>query len=495
MLETVACVRVRANRISVILGHLDAKNHDTGEVSKPTDVSITAARLYYLKVETRMPYKFGQQVLREITCARACVTVRDGEGDLVEGWGETPLSVGWVWPTDSLAYRHKEERLKGFTCTLAREIPGFGVAGHPLEIGHAFQQQILPGLLAHEAEGFPGEEAIPYLAGLACLSAFDLAAYDAFGIAHDVGVFDTFGADFLNHDLDRYLEADAEGVSFEKKYPQEFLAGRQDRIAVWHSVGGADPIDESELSGDEPDDGYPVLLRDWIRRDGLDCLKIKLSGADAEWDYQRLRAIGSIAREEGVAHLCADFNCTVEEPAYVNRILDRLKSETPETLERILYVEQPFPYDLEVNQIDVHSVSSRCKLMMDESAHDWRFVRLGRQLGWTGAALKTCKTLSGAILTLCWTRAHGMDLMVQDLTNPMLAQVPHVLLAAHAGTMMGLESNAMQYYPEASIPEARVHPGLYRRSDGVLDLRTLGKSGFGYKIDEIGRELPPPVAG
>ncbi len=87
-------------------------------------------------------------------------------------------------------------------------------------------------------------------------------------------------------------------------------------------------------------------------------------------------------------------------------------------------------------------------------------------LGWSGAALKTCKTLTGAILTLCWTRAHGMDLMVQDLTNPMLAQVPHVLLAAYAGTMMGLESNAMQYYPEASLPEAEIHPGLYRRKRG-----------------------------
>ena len=45
-----------------------------------------------------------------------------------------------------------------------------------------------------------------------------------------------------------------------------------------------------------------------------------------------------------------------------------------------------------------------------------------------------------------------MTLMVQDLTNPMLAQVPHVLLAAHAGTIMGVETNAMQFYPDASRP-------------------------------------------
>lgn len=86
-----------------------------------------------------------------------------------------------------------------------------------------------------------------------------------------------------------------------------------------------------------------------------------------------------------------------------------------------------------------------------------------------------------------------MSLMVQDLTNPMLAQIPHCLLAAHAGTIMGVESNGMQFYPEASRPEAEVHPGLYRRRKGVLDLSTLGKTGFGYRVGEIDRELPEPA--
>jgi hypothetical protein len=51
-----------------------------------------------------------------------------------------------------------------------------------------------------------------------------------------------------------------------------------------------------------------------------------------------------------------------------------------------------------------------------------------------------------------------MTLMVQDLTNPMLAQIPHVLLAAHAGTIMGVETNAMQFYPEASRPRPAFIP-------------------------------------
>ena len=128
------------------------------------------------------------------------------------------------------------------------------------------------------------------------------------------------------------------------------------------------------------------MLRDWIRQDGLNCLKIKLRGNDPAWDFDRIVAVGKIAVEENVDWLTADFNCTVNDPAYVNAILDRLVIEHPRLYGMILYVEQPFPYDLEANRIDVHSVAARKPLFMDESAHDWHVVRLGRELGWSGVA-------------------------------------------------------------------------------------------------------------
>src|SRR5262249_36463422 len=215
-------------------------------------------------------------------------------------------------------------------------------------------------------------------------------------------------------------------------------------------------------------------------------------GNDAAWDYARLVSVGRLALDTAVESLSADFNCTVTDPAYVNELLDRLRAEHARIYERILYVEQPFPYELERDRIDVRSVAARKPLFLDESAHDWRMVRLGRELGWTGVALKTCKTQTGALLSACWAKAHGMSLMVQDLTNPMLAQIPHVLLAAHVGTIMGIETNAMQFYPDASRPEAQVHPGLYQRRQGTIDLSTLGGSGFGYQGAETQRQLPAP---
>jgi L-alanine-DL-glutamate epimerase-like enolase superfamily enzyme len=296
----------------------------------------------------------------------------------------------------------------------------------------------------------------------------------------------------MNADLSQYLSpAAGAAVSFAGTYPADFLVFPPPRrLVAWHLVGGQDPVDESELTGREPGDGYPVLLDDWIASDGLKCLKVKLRGNDAAWDYARLVKVGQRAIERDVTWLTSDFNCTVTEAAYVNEILDRLLAEHPRIYGMLLYVEQPFPYDLETHRIDVRSVSARKPLFMDESAHDWRLVELGRSLGWTGVALKTCKTQTGALLTLAWAKAHGMTLMVQDLTNPMLAQVPHVLLAAHAGTIMGVETNGMQFYPEVSRPEAAIHPGLYRRRDGVVDLSTLRGPGFGYRLDEMERTLP-----
>lgn len=318
---------------------------------------------------------------------------------------------------------------------------------------------------------------MPHLAALVCLSAFDLALYDAFGKLHGVPAFECLDQSWLDSDLSHYLEP---RERFAGKYPSDYFVQPSSTLPVWHLVGGLDPLEQSDLKGSEPQDGYPVLLRDWIQKDGLNCLKIKLRGNDLEWDYQRLIKVGKISLEQGVMNLTADFNCMVSDPDYVNEILDRLKTSEPEIYDRVLYVEQPFAYDLEKNQIQVHSVSERKLLLMDESAHDWRLVKLGCELGWTGVALKTCKTLTGAILSLCWAKEHGMSLMVQDLTNPRLAQIPHVLLASYAGTICGVESNAMQFYPDASLEFLKVHPGLYQRRQGVLDLRTIQGPGFGY---------------
>ena len=464
-------------------------------MSKPTDVRPIAADVYFLPIRTRVPLKFGHETATEVTCGRVRMRVADAQGRTAEGWGETPLGVQWVWPS-ALTFAERNQELMRICADLAQAWAGFGKMGHPMEVSHAFQEEVLPGLLARANERRGAAEQMPWLGALVCCSAFDIALHDAYGVLHGRPVYETYGPEFMNRDLSTYLTpADGAAVSFAGQYPRDYLVSpRPDRLRAWHLVGGVDVLDKADLTGTEPDDGYPVVLHDWIERDGLKCLKVKLRGNDSEWDYQRLVRVGDIAIAHDVEWLTTDFNCTVTDPSYVDSILDRLLAEHPRIYGMVLYVEQPFPYDLESNRIDVHSVSARKPLFMDESAHDWRLVKLGRELGWSGVALKTCKTQTGALLSLCWAKAHGMTLMVQDLTNPMLAQVPHVLLAAYAGTIMGVETNGMQFWPDASLAEEKVHPGLYRRRGGEVDLSTIRGPGFGYRLSEIHRELPAPAA-
>jgi L-alanine-DL-glutamate epimerase-like enolase superfamily enzyme len=467
---------------------------NTATNQKHTDVRVVAAELYLLPVQARMPLKFGTETVSGVTCARVRLTVQDRAGRRAVGWGETPLSVTWVWPS-AMTYAARLDALCHCCRALTAAWASFEVYGHPIEVGHAFLSDRLHELAQQTTRALHLPEPLPHLAALVCCSAFDIALHDAYGVLHDVDIYRTYNRQFMSHDLSYYLTPDDNSdVRFQGLFPGDFLLDEPARsLPAWHLVGGVDPLTAADIATD-PRDGYPVSLEQWIDADELRCLKIKLRGNDAAWDMHRTLNVGQIGAARGTHWLSTDFNCTVTDPHYVNEQLDRLRDDHPALYGMLLYVEQPFPYDLERHRIDVHSVSARKPLFMDESAHDWKLVALGRALGWTGVALKTCKTQTGALLSLCWAKAHGMTLMVQDLTNPMLAMAPHARLAAHAGTIMGVETNAPQFYPAASDLEARVHPGLYRRRHGRIDLSSLRGPGFGYRVGEIARTLPEPTA-
>ena len=98
---------------------------------------IREVQLYFIPITLRVPLKFGAQVLEQVTCARTCITIEDSKGTKTEGFGETPLSVPWLWPSD-LEYFEREEILKKFCILLAGTLRGADVAGHPMEFGCDF---------------------------------------------------------------------------------------------------------------------------------------------------------------------------------------------------------------------------------------------------------------------------------------------------------------------------------------------------------------------
>ena len=179
-------------------------NSSQSSNASAVEISVRGVKLYLLPIQTRVPLKFGSETLTSVTCARACITVTSSNGEKFEGWGETPISVQWAWPSKA-GYTERYDRLVGFCDVLAKEWAEFSKSGHPLEIGHAFQQDRLGSALAAFNKDQPEELKIPYLAALVCCSVFDQAIYDAYGKAVNLPVYDTLGQAFMKHDLSHYL--------------------------------------------------------------------------------------------------------------------------------------------------------------------------------------------------------------------------------------------------------------------------------------------------
>ena len=194
-------------------------------LEKKTDIFVKDISLYFIPVQTRVPLKFGSETLDHVTCARAKITVEDRAGNRGVGWGETPLSIQWVWPSET-PYADRHDALVKFCKRLAKAILGFQQSGHPLELGQVFIENRLPQL----QQGFNSErttEDMPYLAALVATSVFDQAIHDAYGNVHGIDIYKTYGSDFMNRDLKWFFEGSGETDgsfdAFEGRYPRDYL--------------------------------------------------------------------------------------------------------------------------------------------------------------------------------------------------------------------------------------------------------------------------------
>ena len=156
-------------------------------MARPTDIRPVAVDLYFLPIKARMPLKFGPEVTTEVTCARVRMTVEDAQGRRAEGWGETPLSVQWVWPS-TLGYEERHQALRSLCVRIAAAwCEAGGHAGHPIEVGHHFLEHILPGLADRfNRKNARGPSRSRCWRRSSAASPFDLALHDAFGVLHGV---------------------------------------------------------------------------------------------------------------------------------------------------------------------------------------------------------------------------------------------------------------------------------------------------------------------
>jgi len=118
-------------------------------------------------------------------------------------------------------------------------------------------------------------------------------------------------------------------------------------------------------------------------------------------------------------------------------------------------------------------------VVIDESLIDLESLRLAKEMGYTGAALKACKGQSQSMLMAAAAQKDGMFLCVQDLTCPGASLIHSAGIAAHVPGVAAIESNSRQYCPAANKEWEERFPGIFRVSDGTMQTSVLTGVGLG----------------
>jgi len=127
----------------------------------------------------------------------------------------------------------------------------------------------------------------------------------------------------------------------------------------------------------------------------------------------------------------------------------------------------------------MHEASKLLPVVVDEGLVDIDSLLQAREMGYTGVALKACKSQSQAMLIAAAAQKHGMFLCVQDLTCPGASLIHSAGIAARVPGNAGIEANARQFVPAASAAWDVRFPGLFTIKDGVMRTGQLTGPGLG----------------
>lgn len=281
--------------------------------------------------------------------------------------------------------------------------------------------------------------------------------------------------------------------------------------AVRHTVGLTDPLVDEDV--DSPlNDGLPQTLEEYVRTDGVDHFKIKLS-ADLSRDGDRLERIASTLERAG----CSSYLVTLDANEqftdaesfreYWNALLDR--SALSEVIDRVRYVEQPLPRERALSD-ETETVLTDWEdgpaVIIDES--DDRLDSAGRALdrGYAGTSHKNCKGVFKGVINACliaYRRETGDGEYVlsgEDLTTIGPVELLQDLAVMGTLGMDHIERNGHHYYRGLSfLPDdiqrsvGRAHPDLFTSHDeafltlnidgGRISFQSVIDAPFGQDFD------------
>src|SRR6266850_2475962 len=451
---------------------------------RKSDVRIDHISFGYDEYVFRAPVGFAGAVVDRATMVTVRCSIRTRGGKVASGFGSMPFNHTFSFPSKKLTNETKNDAMKALATELAKVTGSHQEFAHPIEINWDLAPQYLKAA-AEVSERLHLADPIPKLCTLVTAAAFDAAIHDAFGKANGKNCFDTYGPEFMNHDLSRYLAEEYKG-----KYPSHYLLRQhKPRMTLCHLVSAVDPIEEIE-NKNPLKDGLPETLSEWINYNGLLELKIKVNGTDLKWDLERVLHIDKVTTQaqekRGVKNWAyvLDFNEKCPNVDYFIQFCRQLKEKMPIGYRRIKYTEQPTARDLKAHPENaMHEAAKLCPVVIDESLIDVDSLLLARDMGWTGAVVKSPKGLSHMILMASVAGKEKIFLAGGDMSCPGAALIQTANLQARVPTITSVEANARQYLPQANKAWESRFPGMFRVTDGML--RTQEINGPGLGADEI----------
>lgn len=448
-----------------------------------TDIRVREAQAYFSDERAREPLKFGNSVVDAVTLCHVRVEVENRRGQVAIGWGAIFLSHLWAFPGVDIDHFVKDMLMRRITEEFCQRVVNFTDFAHPIDIFVALEDD-LQAINLRLCREMAIKQDMPFLGALVSASPVDAALHDAFGNVNHISTYDGYSAEFMS-DLSHYL-----GAGFQGRYVGDFLRPSfMPILPIFHVVGGLDKLRSSELSSD----GRPNSLESWIRQEGVYCLKVKQNGKNVEWDVDRLLDVYAVAAGTSTQpdriRMSLDANEQCESPAYMIELLNRVREKNPLAYDSIILIEQPTERDMRHSRFDMRELASMKPVFVDESLTSIEDMDVALELGWSGIALKICKCHSMELLLAAKAAASNIPYAMQDLTCPGIALLHSVGLTARLNPVLGVETNARQYYPDTSAPEAALHPGIFHVRDGLVSTATLGGTGLGYRLSEINRPI------
>lgn len=461
-------------------------------------VSIKEVEFFVRNAPMRMPFRFGAVTLTSSAVLHVRMQVEMESGERATGWAADMLAPKWF---DKDPDKSFERNLRDLVAAAQASGASYADIGkQPASVFSIWRQGYDAGLAWGDAHGLNRLTASngPSLQERALIDAVG----QALGLSyHQMLVDNTLGIELGD------IHAELKGVQ-----PADVVSAQPLKsVAIRHTVGLVDPIRRADIaSADLLDDGLPQSLEEYIDRQGIRYLKIKIGG-DPEADFNRLAAINALLNEKQLAYSATlDGNEQYGDMGVLGDLLAKVERELPTFYSNLFYIEQPLDRAVALDESlapAITAISQRKPMLIDESDEDLNTFKRAVSLGYRGVSSKACKGLVKALANTALARyfddgSGKFFISAEDLTN--IAVVPLHQDLAHVAALgiTHVERNGHHYVrglDHLSERERELcrseHAALYKQmgsllaldiQNGQIDIESLQRPGLGggEAIDE-----------